>query len=337
MSRYVVFTFAGLILLLQSCNNFSRERYYHFTGEAQGTTYSIKVMTDNPSDMKEAIDSIFASIDAVFSTYNPESEVSRINSSRDLEIPISSWMEYILKHSFDIYDETEGYFDPTVIPIVQYWKMNDELIPHKMDSIRQFVGLKKVKIKDGILFKSDGRIQFDFNAIVPGFTTDVIGDYFYKRGMVNYLVEVGGEVNARGRNEKSKVWVVGIDRPDTSNTGEGERVLMNTISLDNKSLATSGNYRKWKKSGSGSIIGHIVNPITGISENTNIASVTVVMQDCIFADAYATAFVVMGFEKAKQFLSTKESVRAYFIVSDENGNLSEWESHTGLVNKGLKE
>lgn len=335
MSRVVIVIYSCLLFAFYSCNNFNRERHYHFTGEAQGTTYSIKVMTDRPSEMKDAIDSIFASIDAIFSTYNKNSEVSQLNSSRKKEIPISTWMEYIIKQSFEVYDETEGFFDPTIVPLVQYWKDYDEIIPHKLDSINQFVGLKKVKVKDGVLYKSNELIQFDFNAIVPGFTADVIGDFFYKRGMVNYLVEVGGEINARGRNENSKVWVVGIDRPDTSNVGDEERVLMNTISLDNKSLATSGNYRKWKKTGKGTLIGHIINPLTGSSEYTDVASVTVIMQDCIFADAYATAFVVMGFERAKYFLSTKESIQAYFIIADGNGNLTEWETHSGMVNKVL--
>jgi thiamine biosynthesis lipoprotein len=336
MSRIIVLLF-GFLSTIISCNDLGSERFYHFTGEAQGTTYSIKVMTNNPSKMKDGIDSIFKSIDRIFSTYIPDSEISGINKSDFLKIQITPWMEYIFKQSFVINKETKGFFDPTIGPFIEYWKNNDSINSSALDSIKQFVGMDKIRVIDGFLYKNDKRMQFDFNAIVPGFTSDIIGDYFYKNGFVNYLVEIGGEVTARGRNQNNKVWTIGIDKPDTSSLINNNRDLMNTISLDNESLATSGNYRKFKTTGKGDILGHIVNPFNGSSDLTDIASITIVSQDCIVADAYATAFISMGFEKSKDFLMHKDNMRAYFIVSDSLGNLIEWESHKGLVNRQLEE
>jgi FAD:protein FMN transferase len=336
MSRFIVFLLLSLFFTI-SCDDLGRERFYHFTGDAQGTTYSIKVMTDNPSKMKEGIDSIFKSIDLLFSTYIPNSEISTINNSELLMIQISPWMEYIFKQSIIINKETNGFFDPTIGSLMKYLQQNESIDSFALDSIKQFVGMEKTRVNDGFLYKSDKRIQFDFNAIVPGFTSDVIGDYFYKNGFVNYLVEVGGEVTARGRNQNSKVWTIGIDKPDTTDLTGENRTLINTISLDNKSLATSGNYRKFKTTGKGDLLGHIVNPFTFSLELTDVASVTLVTQDCIEADAYATAFVAMGFEKSKEFILSKDNIMAYFIVSDSSGNLIEWESHKGLVNKQIKE
>lgn len=334
MSRFIIFFFLFFSFTI-SCDDLGRERFYHFTGEAQGTTYSIKVMTDNPSKMKDGIDSIFKSIDIIFSTYNPESEISMINSSNLMKIQISPWMEYIFKQSIMINKETNGFFDPTIGSLFKYLQLNEDIDSLALDSLRQFVGMDKVRVNDGFLYKSDKRTQFDFNAIVPGFTSDVIGDYFYKYGFVNYLVEIGGEVTARGRNQNSKVWTIGIDKPDTTDLTGENRSLINTISLDNKSLATSGNYRKFKTTGKGEMLGHIINPLTFSLELTDIASATIVSQDCIEADAYATAFVAMGFEKSKEFILNKDNIMAYFIVSDSTGNLIEWESHKGLVNRQI--
>jgi thiamine biosynthesis lipoprotein len=201
----------------------------------------------------------------------------------------------------------------------------------KIDNLLHFVGYKMLKLEGNKIIKAKPGIKIDFNAIAQGYTVDVLANYLESKGINNYLVELGGELKAKGKKENED-WKVGIDKPDEK---ASERKLEAVINLKNKALATSGNYRKFYEEG-GQKFSHIINPKTGYPAQQNLLSVTVIANDCITADAYATAFMVMGLKKSIRFLEDNKDLKleVYFIY-DENGNWKTYASES--LKKWIKE
>lgn len=293
-------------------------------GSVFGTTYSI-IYYDNSKDFKAEINTLFDGVNQSLSTYIPSSDISRINKGES-GIKIDAYFEEVFEKSLRIFRETDGYFDPTVGALVNAWGFGPEKLLNDLDSTKvkelmTFVGFNKVSIQDGEIVKEAEGIYFDFNAVAKGFGIDVVARFLESQNVQNYLVEIGGEIRTRGEKPDGKSWVVQIESPNT----DGTRSAYDVISLRDKAMASSGNYRKFRITDSGEKYVHTINPKTGYAKESNLLAATVIAPlDCADVDAYATAFMAMGLDKTKEFLKSKEELRVILIYVDEEGLLQEF-------------
>ncbi|NUM51597.1 MAG: FAD:protein FMN transferase [Flavobacteriales bacterium] len=320
-SKVYYYSLFILSFLLTACNNTPTE--VKMQGYAQGTTYHITYIGHSVS-LQTQLDSLLMAIDLSMSTYKPNSTISKFNQS-DSGVVVDPLFAEVYKKSIVIYRQTNGLFDPTVAPLVNAWgfgkdtiAINDSLI---IDSMLHWIGLDKTELKENLfLRKETPGIQLDFNAIAQGYSVDLIADYLEKNNITNYMVEIGGEIKTKGKNANGEDWKIGIDKPiENSN----KRELSTVISLTDKAMATSGNYRKFYIK-NGKKYSHTINPITGHPAENSLLSVTVVTNTCIDADAYATAFMVMGLEKTLAFLEKEKNIRVYIIYTTSGGEIAEF-------------
>ncbi len=314
--RYIL---TALVFLLYACNS-EKPEYSKLQGEALGTQFHITYKS--PVDLSNAIDSLFGEINSVLSTYHEHSLISRFNrSGYGMNITHPYFIE-VFKKAKNIYHKTDGYFDPTIGTLVNAWQFGAEKsgpLPDsaKVKELLQTVGFDKMHFEGDSLVKLPG-MYLDFNAIAKGYAVDVLGRFLEKKGIDNYMVEIGGEIRVRGLNPAHKLWVIGIEKPVTGN----DRVLDISLPLTGKSIATSGNYRKFRIDEKGRKYVHTINPKTGYPEINNLLSASVITRgDCADADAYATALMVMGYPKAKEFVFDNKGMSAVLIYSDEDDKI----------------
>ena len=313
------------VLLLFSCNSETEVSSHEFTGEALGTTYMVKYYSDDEIEFEKSLDSILNEINSSMSTYITKSDISRINRG-DTTVIVDDHFVKVFNTSDKIYKESNGFFDPTVGSLVNAYGFGPgealkKIDSVKLDSLRKLVGFDKIRINDnGTIQKENPAIYLDFNAIAKGYTIDVIAEYLKAKNIENYLIELGGELRASGKNlENEADWVVGIDDP---NQGEGPRQLQAKVKLSNSAMATSGNYRKYRlDSVSGQKYVHTINPLTGKAERNNILSATVIAETCMLADAYATAFMALGLERSKDVIENLNNIEVYILYSTEEGGM----------------
>jgi len=322
--RYI----SGLLLLclsLAACKE-KPVSINSFSGFIQGTTYSI-VYDNNkeisPGELKTEVEKVLSDFDMSLSLYKDSSVISRINRNEDV-IPDEYFIEIFKKSAF-ISEITDGAFDITVGPLVKAWGFgpdsHKDFSETKRDSMLKLVGMDKVFIVDGRLVKTDPGINLDVNAIAQGYSVDVICTYFDKKGFKNYLIEIGGEVRAKGTKAGAQ-WRIGIDKPVDNNNSPGE-TLQAIIRISDKALATSGNYRKFYVE-NGIKYSHTIDPRTGYPSKNKLLSATILAGDCATADGIATACMVMGKEKAIEFINTHPEFSAYLVFSDDSGNFRTW-------------
>lgn len=300
--------------------------YRTTSGVVWHTTYNITYESDKNLD--DSIILVTNRIDYSASMYNPLSTLSRINNnSTDIA---DTTVALLLKKSKLIHLATDGAFDPTVAPLVKLWKTQDNgaQLPSEaqIDSVMQFVGLDKVSIDStNRIHKADSRIQIDFSAIAKGHGCDEVARMLARNGVENYIVEIGGEIVAHGRNQHGKPWRVSVDTPVEENA-EVSHSPAEVYELDGQAMATSGNYRNYKVV-NGQKVAHIIDPKTGYSVQSDLLSVTVIAPTCIEADAYATAMMAMGLEKSQQFaFAHTKRLTVLLIYADENGVMRLWET-----------
>jgi thiamine biosynthesis lipoprotein len=331
MNRFLIY---GIIIgLFYSCALNDSEQYRNeFRGAALGTSYNIIAIGSEDIDLQKDIDSVFAVINKSLSTYIPESDISKINQG-DTTVVVDRMFKDVFELSKTIYADTKGFFDPTVGTLVNAWGFGPKgqiaLDSLRVDSLLNFVGLDKVFINDqNRVIKSNPNIYLDFNAIAKGYSIDRLAAMLDAKGVENYLVEVGGELVAKGRNVlKQKDWVVGIDDPET----EFDRTTKILINLNNRALASSGNYRKFRiDEVTGKKYVHTINPKTGFTQISNTLAVTILADNCATADAYATAFMAMDLDEAFKLINKNKTLEAYIVYLDSNG-----ETHEFLT-KGFK-
>ncbi|MCO6500812.1 MAG: FAD:protein FMN transferase [Vicingus serpentipes] len=306
------------ILLLFSCKEEKLKRQeVKVEGLAQGTSYHVTYITDTGVNYQRAIDSLLIEIDNSLSTYQPRSVISRFNQADSIQ-EIDPLFKDVFMMAKEVYQLTNGAFDPTIAPVVNAWgfgfKNSNQTDSLTIDSLMQFVNFNSVSIADNIAVKRNSGVMLDFNAIAQGYSVDVLANFLKNNGIRDFLVEVGGEVVASGKNINDTLWRVGIDRPIENLK---ERELEAIIHLKNIALATSGNYRKFYEK-DGMKYAHTINPKTGYPVQHSLLSVTVLAEHCAMADAYATAFMVMGLDKTKEFLLVNEKIHALLIYEDEN-------------------
>jgi FAD:protein FMN transferase len=328
MKMKIILFAAILGLIVTSCHQ--KRQFVKFTGFAQGTTYTVSYYCADGKNYQKEVDSIFKSIDKSVSIYDSTSLISQINKSGDKIKTDQTFKEIFLKAQ-KVSAETDGAFDVTVGPLVNAFgfgfKNREHISDTLIDSLKKLVDYKKVKIENSFFIKEDPAVVIDFNAIAQGYTVDVISAFLEEKDISDYIVEVGGEVYAKGKKENGELWNVGIDKPDENNF---DHQLKATVHLENKALATSGNYRKFYVE-NGIKYSHTIDPATGYPVKHSLLSVSVVTDNCTDADAYATSFMVMGLEKSKTFLSVHKNLEAYFIYSDEDGKMKTY------LTDGLKE
>lgn len=297
-------------------------------GEALGTTYQIIYFSEEEVPMEQALDSIFERVNQSMSTYRESSDISRLNRGDSL-VEVDSLFRNVFKLSQQVHRESAGYFDPTVGDLVNFYGFGPEKAPNELDSatvdsLMQFVGLDKIRIsEEGKVTKTAPQVYLDFNAIAKGYAIDLIGHYLNSKEVDHYLIELGGELLAEGQNlQKDAPWMVGIDDPKQD---QGERTYTAAIMLVDRAMATSGNYRKNRTDPeSGKMFVHTINPLTGHAEKSDLLSASVLAENCALADAYATAFMAMGFEASKELLEELEEVDAFLIYAKENGEVGEF-------------
>ncbi|MCW2118379.1 FAD:protein FMN transferase [Flavobacterium sp. 7A] len=321
-----LFLLLSILVLLTSCS--FNKKIIKLEGNSQGTTYHITYLCENGIDYKKEIDSLLATIDGSMSTWIPTSIISRINNN-EKNVVVDDYFKTVFNKSKEVSQKTDGNFDITVGPLVNSLGFGPStkktLNTSQIDSLLELVDYKLVFLKGNKIIKEKPAIKIDFNAIAQGYSVDIIANFLEEKGINNYLVELGGELRAKGKKENDE-WKVGIDQP-TEEESEG-RQLEAIINLNNKALATSGNYRKFYIEGNQKL-SHIINPKTGYPAKHNLLSTTVIADDGITADAYATAFMVMGLQKSIAFLEKNKSLKleVYFIY-DEKGKWKTYASES---------
>jgi thiamine biosynthesis lipoprotein len=259
-------------------------------------------------------------VDAALSMFNEQSTISKINNNQAVE-PDKMFLD-VFQLAQQVSKDTHGAFDITVAPLVNLWgfgfKHAQEPTKHAIDSLRQFVGYQKVSYDGKTIQKQDPRIMLDCSAIAKGYGTDVVARLMDEKGVKNYLVEIGGEVVTRGISEKRVPWKIGVTKPTDDSLHIGNE-LQTVLNVTDKAMATSGNYRNFYYKG-GRKYAHTINPKTGRPVQHNILSATVLCNQCAKADAYATAFMVMGLDKAREVLERNPDLMVYFIYDDKGQN-----------------
>lgn len=289
-------------------------------GKTMGTTYRVIYLDKEGRNFKPQIDSVLVVFNQSLSTYIPDSEISQFNKGTMFKFELPFFPE-VLKTSREVYDATGGAFNPTVGPLVNAWGFGPDG-PNLKDSIDVAELVKRVNF-DSVFFDNTSvcklmeGIYLDFSAIAKGYGVDVVATLLEKRGIQNFLIEIGGELVASGLNERGEIWKVGIFDPEGADAGERlEAIAM----LKDRAIATSGNYRNFYIKDSVKYA-HTISPFTGYPVEHSLLSASVFAPDCMRADAYATAFMVLGLEKSQEILAAHPELDAYLIYSDEQGQL----------------
>mgnify|MGYP001086206422 CR=1 FL=1 len=293
------------------------QQYRYTEGKIYGTFYHISYASDE--DLKEEILRQMESVNASLSMFNPESVIARLN--RNETDSTDALFQKMYAMALQVNRKTEGAFDITVGPLVNAWgfgfKNGQDLTPAQIDSILSFVGFEKVALENGKIVKQDPRVILDCSAIAKGYGSDAVARLFDRKGIRNYMIEIGGEIVVKGLSPKEQKWKVGINKPidDSLNVNNEIQTILNVTDLG---IATSGNYRNFYYK-DGKKYAHTIDPHTGYPVQHSILSSTVLAKDCATADAYATAFMVLGLEQAKKILQSTPDIQAYLIYADEKG------------------
>jgi len=322
MSKKSIFSFLFLGVLFYSCSNETRLIENSIAGYTLGTTYHIKYLSEGKISYQQQIDSIYDVVIKSMSTYEPSSDISKINLG-DTTIVVDHMFVDVYKASVKIWEETDGVFDPTIGIIVNAWGFGptgqvNNLDNAKVKKLMESVGLNKTRIlPNGIFQKDYSETQVDFNAIAKGYTLDRVAVFFNKEKIDNYLIEIGGEIVAKGNKLDGSKWRIGIDDPNQKE----DRYLTAIIDITDRAMATSGNYRRYRiDSLTGEKYVHTINTKTGFTSRSNMLSASVMADNCTLADGYATSFMAMGLKKTKMFLNIHPELDAYLIYTDEDGN-----------------
>ena len=315
----LVFLIVGTIYIVRQQHN---TPYQHDEGQVFGTFYHITYQND--SSINADIVAELAKVDAALSMFNKESVISRINRGENVET--NEMFDNFFTLAERVSDNTDGAFDITVAPLVNAWgfgfKTGNPPTKTAIDSLRSIVGYKKVKLQNHRVTKSDPRVMLDCSAIAKGYGCDVVAQLLRRRGIDNYMVEIGGEVVTHGISEKRLPWKIGVTKP-TDDSLATNTELQTVLNVKDRAMATSGNYRNFYYRG-GKKYAHTIDPATGYPVQHSILSATVLASNCAEADAYATSFMVMGMERAKLVLDKHPELMAYLIYSDHKGNLKVW-------------
>lgn len=322
-------------LVLMQCQpsaSSSAAKLHKVQGETMGTYYKVSYMSNAPiSELQQQCDSLLQAFNNSVSTYIPNSIISGVNQANTGDTTaIDAYFTYVFKQSKQLYLATNGNFDPSVMPLVNFWgfgyEKNRNIDTTKVDSLLQLIDFDSFTLLNNntpSIVKNKSNTQLDFSALAKGYGVDLLAQLLEKNGCQRYLVDIGGELVAKGTNASEKIWTIGIDKPiDSLKT----RSIQNLVQLNNQAIATSGNYRNFYVE-NGVKYAHTINPKTGYPELSNLLSTSIVAKNCLTADALATACMVMGYPAAKTWIAsynantTNDKVSALFIFSNNKGEL----------------
>lgn len=307
--------FMGLTLLV-SC--VKQPQKMVLQGLVQGSYYAISYYDEEGRNLQQEIDSIFHAVDMSVNLWVDSSVICKVNRNEDVVL------DQIFMDNFNVAlkaaELSKGYFDPTISPLVAAWgfsaKTVDSITPQLVDSLKQLVDYRRIRIEDGKLIKENPDTKLDFNAIAQGYTTDLVGALLDSKGIKSYIVDVGGEIFARGTKPDGKPWVVGIEKPAAD--WDSERVVQERVELQDRGIVTSGSYRKYVER-DGKRYSHCIDPVTGYPVDHNLLSATVIAENATWADALASICMVMGMERSLELIKTLDGVEVYYIfVNDKN-------------------
>lgn len=316
-----------LILIIGSIFVIRQQRNTPFQkdeGMVFGTIYHITYQSD--TNYQKEIEAELQKVDNSLSPFNKTSIISRIN--RNEKVKVDEMFSEVFQLAEKISGDTDGAFDITVAPMVNAWgfgfKTGTPPTRQTIDSLRAIVGFHNVSLQDGYVIKKNPKTMLDCSAIAKGYGTDVVARFLKKKGVQNFMVEIGGEIVVNGNSEKLQPWRIGINKPtdDSLNTSQA---IQDVVSVSNIAMATSGNYRNFYYK-NGKKYAHTIDPKTGYPVQHNILSATVFADDCATADAYATSFMVLGLDGAKKILEKHPELCAYLIYSDQKGGNQIWYS-----------
>ncbi len=308
-----------VVLLFLSCKQEPKNML--LSGPVFGTSYHIQYYSEKRVEFLDKIDSLFYVVNKSMSTYQTNSDISKINRNESNQI--DNHFAKVFDASKKIYTQTEGFFDPTIGNLVNAWDFGPEgnivnLDSLKIDSLMLAVGLNKVNREGNTIIKQNPNTFIDFNAIAKGYGVDVISEFLESQGIENYIVEIGGEIRTKGTNlEKKKDWKVGVEMPHF----DGTQSIMKAISIKDEAMATSGTYRKFKVDKEGNRYSHIIDTRTGYPSETNLLSISVIASNCMIADGYATAFKAMGLDGVKVFLKNHPEFKVFLIFENDKHEL----------------
>jgi len=314
-------SFATLFLsVLVSCKQ--EKNLVVYNGQALGTNYQLQFYAPERFDLVKQFDSTITAINRSMSTYQSDSDISRINAG-DTTVVVDAMFKEVFALAQQVYKATDGYYDPTVGVLANAYGFGPdrplkELDSTSVDSLMQYVGLDKLSISpQGQLQKNTEHIYLDFNSIAKGYCIDRIGKMLEQNGVEDYLIELGGELLAKGENlDKNQTWRVGIEN---INAPVEQRTYTEAVSLNDKGMAGSGNYRKYRQDSiTGKKYVHTINPITGSAEQSDVLSATVIASTCAEADAWATAFMALGLERSKAVISKNKELAAFLMYSSQS-------------------
>lgn len=315
-----VLILATILILFKSQKEASA--YQSIDGLIFGTVYHITYQSTE--ELKPSIDKTLKQFNNSLSPFDSTSVISKVN--RNEEIELDDYFTTVFNRSMEISNLTHGAFDITVSPLINAWGFGfkDESLPDSVivDSLLEFVGYQKVKIEEGRIKKEDDRMTLNASAIAKGYAVDVIADFFNKKEIKNYMIEIGGEIVARGVNAQKEKWRIGINKPneDLLSTDTGLQMI---LELDDKAVATSGNYRNYYCR-DGIRYAHTIDPRSGFPVQHEILSATILAKDCMTADAIATSCMVLGLEKSKELVQSVDGIEGYFIYMDAEEKIQEF-------------
>ncbi|HMQ06446.1 MAG TPA: FAD:protein FMN transferase [Saprospiraceae bacterium] len=323
-----------------SCRQ-ENQKYYTIEGQTMGTYYAITCKTSDPKPLKISIDSFLLTFNQSLSTYIPDSRVSSFNQATDsIMVPLhdDSFLLSVIEKSKKIHELTQGAFDPTVMPLVNFYGFGydgrhiiDSMQRQVLDSLMDGIGMNKVTfyIKEDqlVLKKQNPLVELDFSSIAKGLAVDEVGNLLKRNNIFHFKVDIGGEIVVSGHNPKGKDWVIGINTPDPDTPLSD---IIYPVILRDKAIATSGNYRNFYISNNKKFT-HIIHPSTGEPAISDVLSASIIAPDCVFADALATACIVLGLEESMRLVESLEDVEACFIVHGDDNN-----SFEIVLSKGVK-
>jgi len=312
--------FLSIILLtafFSACSD--KGAYYEETGTVFHTYYRIKYQS--PTVLTDKIDAEFAKFNLSLNPFNPNSTISKVNRNEPAEL--DEWFIEVFNKAQEVSAKSDGAFDITCAPLINLWGFGfanmDSINQQMIDSIQTFVGYEKIRITDGQIVKDDPRILLNCSAIAKGYACDVIAQLLEREGVTNYMIDIGGEIVVNGINPNREGWRTGINKPEDDSLGL-IRNVEEVVQLNKKGgIATSGNYRNYYVR-DGKKYGHTINPHTGYPAEQSILSATVVANDCMAADAYATTFMVLGVEKSVELAKSIPEIEYFLIYAGEDGN-----------------
>ncbi len=312
---FLVVLIVGTVLILRKQAPYQTDEGFVF-----GTMY--KITYQSKENLKKEIEAELRKVDNSLSPFNKRSVITRINDNTDLSA--DSMLVYVYNMARSISEETQGAYDITVAPLVNAWGFGfkTQAFPDsaKIDSLRRIVGYRKIRLTpEGKFEKRDPRVMLDCSSIAKGFGVDCVARLLESKGIRNFMVEIGGEVVVKGENPKMEKWRIGINRPVDDSLAVNQE-LQTVLEITDAGMATSGNYRNFYYK-DGKKYAHTIDPRTGYPVQHNILSSTVIADNCAKADAYATAFMVLGLDSAKIICNAHPELDAYFIYEDKEGKL----------------